>query len=351
MNTKRTSGLFFPQAGPLYGPYAPFAKMAGLRYDGKTVSLSPEVSKPPMHRAGFIAIVGRPNVGKSTLLNALLGQKVAITSPRVQTTRHRIRGVLTLEGRGQIVFLDTPGISKPMDKLGEFLSHEAEQALNDADSFLLVVDGSLPMGKGDQWLAEQLKATGKFIFLLINKIDRVKEKEHREKLRNTYLTLFEEYPTWDYLTVSAITGKRLQDLPRLLLKRLPEAPPIYAEDDLTDQRIRDIAQEMIREKAMLLTEDELPHGIAVFIEKYDESDPDCTRIYAIVYVDQKSQKGMVIGKNGQMIKQIGQAARKDIEELVENKVFLDLQVKVKENWRRDLQFLKLLGLSTQGGKK
>ncbi len=298
-----------------------------------------------MYRAGFVGILGRPNVGKSTLLNAILGQKIAITSPRVQTTRHRIRGVLSLPERGQIVFLDTPGFSKPLDKLGEFLTAEAKHALEDADIFLFVVDGSLMAGKGDQWLAEQLKASGKYILFIINKIDQVKDPVERQRLKESYLKLFEGYQAYDYLTVSALTGKRLQEIPKILLKHLPQGAPIYAEDELTDQRIRDIAQEMIREQAMRLTLEELPHSIAVLINTFDESDPNCIRIDATVYVEQDSQKGIVIGKQGQMIKKIGQAARKDIEILTESKVYLELNVKVKKNWRKDAQFLKLLGLS------
>ncbi len=297
-----------------------------------------------MFRSGFVAIVGRPNVGKSTLMNALLGQKVAITSPRVQTTRFRIRGILTVPEKGQVVFLDTPGFSKPMDKLGEYLTAEAQQALEEAEAFMLVVDGSQPAGSGDAWLSEQLKATGKYCLLLINKIDLIKDDEHRQKLKESYLHLFSGYDAFNFLTVSALTGKRLKEIPKLILKHLPESPAIYDEDDLTDQRMRDIAQEIIREKAMQFTEDELPHSIAVFIDKYDEADPACTRIYATVFVDQKSQKGMVIGKSGQMIKKIGQAARQDIETMLDGRVYLDLNVKVKENWRKDTQFLKSLGL-------
>lgn len=298
-----------------------------------------------MYRAGFVAIVGRPNVGKSTLMNALLGQKVAITSPRVQTTRFRIRGVLSLPGRGQIVFLDTPGVTKAKDKLGEFLTSEAQQALTDADCFLFVADGSEEAGKGDHWLAEQVKATGKFVMVVINKVDVVKDKAKRDTIKASYLALFEGYPQWDYLTVSATTGKRLGELPKLLVRHLPPGQAIYDEDTLTDMHLRDIAQEMIREKAMRFTEEELPHSIAAVIERFDESDPACIRITATLYVDQKSQKGMVIGKQGQMIKRIGQAARQDIETLVDTPVFLDLNVKVKENWRKDPAFLERLGLS------
>jgi GTP-binding protein Era len=298
-----------------------------------------------MYRSGFIAIIGRPNVGKSTLMNALLGQKIAVTSPRVQTTRTRIKGVLTVDGRGQIVFLDTPGFSKALDSMGECLTREAEQAMEEADGYLLVVDGSEPCGRGDVWLAERLKAAGKWTLIIVNKTDLIKDKAVRDANRDSYLRLFEGYPTWNFLTVSAKTGRRIQEVPKLLLKHLPQGEPIFDEDAVTDQRIRDIAQEIIREKLMRFTEDELPHSVAVLIELFDESNPACIKIEANFYVDKTSQKGMVIGKQGQMLKKIGEAARKDIEELVEGKVFLSLQVKVKPKWREDKPFLKLLGLS------
>lgn len=297
------------------------------------------------YRAGFIAIVGRPNVGKSTLMNRLLGQKVAITSSRVQTTRQRIRGILTLPKRGQLVFLDTPGFSKPLDELGEYLTTEAKQALEDADALVMVADATLPAGPGERWLAEQVQATGKFVLLVLNKIDRVPNETTRNAHVQSYLDLFEDKTRIGHLSVSALTGKRVNRLPALLLPHVPPGPPIYDEDDITDQRMRDIAQEMIREKAMRFTEEELPHSIAVMIDRFDESDAACTRIAATLYVDQTSQKGMVIGKGGQMIKKIGQAARKEIEEMVQNHVHLELNVKVKANWRKDPQFLKLLGLS------
>jgi GTPase len=294
-------------------------------------------------KAGSVAIVGRPNVGKSTLLNAILGQKIAITSSRVQTTRFRIRGVLS-GPQGQIVFVDTPGFSKALDKLGEFITQEAFDGLKQAEAVVFVVDGSVPCGRGDSWLAEALQKTGLYVLLLINKIDSVQSAQ-RDLHKAQYCKLFETYKTWDFLTVSAKTGKRLSEVSKTLLRHLPEGTPLYDEDTVTDLNMRAIAQEMIREKVMTLTEDELPHSIAVWIEQFDESDPACIKIEAILYVDQTSQKGMVIGKQGQMIKQIGQAARKDIEEMVEAQVFLNLQVKVKQNWRRDAEFLAMVGLS------
>lgn len=298
------------------------------------------------YRAGYVAIVGRPNVGKSTLMNQLIGQKVAITSSRVQTTRFRIRGVMTVEGRGQVVFLDTPGFSKPLDELGTFMTQEGHQALHEAQAVLMVVDGSAMCGSGDEWLAERVKETALPVVLVINKIDQVSDKVRRENIRLSYLKLFEGLQAFDYLTVSAKTGKRMAELPRKIFKCLPEGENIYDPELVTDMNLREIAQEMIREKLMRYTEDELPHSVAVVLEEFNESDPACTRITAVLYVDQKSQKGMIIGKGGQKIKQIGQAARQDIEAMVETQVFLDLTVKVKENWRKDPQFLKIIGVQS-----
>jgi GTPase len=293
-------------------------------------------------RSGYVAIVGRPNVGKSTLLNALLGQKIAITSPKVQTTRHRLRGVLTLGHRGQIVFVDTPGISKPIDALGEFISHEAQQGLAESDVVVLVVDASCDPGQGDAWLAQQIQALKKPTLLVLNKQDQVKDATTREARRAAYQALFGEK---DIKTVglSAKTGKQLQSLPKLILSELPEGPLLYDEETVTDQSIRHLAQELIREQAMRLTEEELPHRIAVMIERFDESQPHTVAIDATLYVDQPSQKGMLIGKGGQMIRQIGESARKEIEPLVERPVYLALTVKVKPNWRKDPVFLADLG--------
>ncbi len=302
-----------------------------------------------MYRSGFVAIVGRPNVGKSTLLNRMVGQKIAITSPVVQTTRHRIKGVVSSE-KGQIVFLDTPGFTKPKDQLGEYLTQEGIAALSEADVFMMVVDGTQPPGKGDEWVAEQVKATGKFVLLVINKLDQLKNKpDKRIAHRVAYDKLFDQYPAYQVLNVSAKTGKNIAEVVEVLVRKLPEGPVYYPDDAVTDQRLREISAEIIREKVLLNTKEEIPHSVAVGIDRFDETDPNLTKIYAILYVDQKSQKGILIGEKGQMIKKIGSEARTEIEELVENKVYLELTVKLKQNWRRDPKFLQSLGLAPPSG--
>ncbi len=306
-----------------------------------------------MFRSGFIAILGRPNMGKSTLLNQLVGQKVAITSSVVQTTRHRIKGVVHVKdknnkAKGQIVFLDTPGFSKAMDKLGEYLTTESKAALSEADCFVMVVDITEPPGKGDEWIAEQIKSTGKFVLLLLNKVDRLSSPVTRQERRQAYLALFKDYPKISAINISAKTGKNMDKIPDTLVRKLPEGPSYYDEESITDQRIREISAEIIREKVLRNTRDEIPHSVAIGIETFKESE-DKTHIEAYLYVDQKSQKGMLIGKNGVMIKAIGIQARQEIQKMVDSPVHLDLQVRVKENWRKDIPFLKSLGLAPPKG--
>ncbi len=305
-----------------------------------------------MFRSGFVGLVGRPNVGKSTLLNRLVGQKVAITSHVPQTTRHRIKGVVTVPKTGQVVLLDTPGFSKPLDELGTFLNAEGNAALNEADMFMVVVDLNQMAGKGDAWVLEQVKATGKFIFLVLNKLDQLgKDENKKARHRKSYLDLMAGYPTFQSVMVSARTGKQCNQIIKHLLRQLPQGPAYYDEDALTDQRLREMSAEIIREKVMRLMQDELPHSVAVMIDTFDESNPERVRIEATLVVDQDSQKGMVIGKGGQMIKSIGTDARKDIETLIGNDCFLGLNVIVKKNWRKDPKFLKQLGWASEMGVK
>ncbi len=240
-------------------------------------------------------------MGKSTLLNHLVGQKIAITSSVVQTTRHRIKGVVHVKdknkkAKGQIIFFDTPGFSKAMDKLGEYLTVESKAALSEADCFVMVVDINEPPGKGDEWVAEQIKSTGKFVLLLLNKVDRLVSPVTRQERREQYLRLFADYPTVSAINISAQTGKNLDKVPETLVRKLPEGPSYYDEDSVTDQRIREISAEIIREKVLRNTRDEIPHSVAIGIETFKESDKQ-THIEAYLYVDQKSQKGMLIGKN------------------------------------------------------
>jgi GTPase len=298
-----------------------------------------------MYRSGFIALLGRPNVGKSTLLNRLVGQKIAIASPIAQTTRHRIKGVVS-RPQGQAIFLDTPGFSKPLDRLGGYLSEESLAALKEADIFVLVVDSSQPAGKGDAWVAEQIRETGRFVLLVLNKGDILKNQpvrllEHRKQ----YNDLFKGYPHRAVLGISAKTGKNVESVIETVIRKLPEGPMYYPDDAVTDQRLREITAEIVREKVLLNTREEIPHSVAVGIDLFDESRPDITHIEATLYVDQKSQKGILIGQGGSMIKTIGIEARPEIEEMLDKRVHLALQVKIKENWRKDSAFLKSLGLA------
>lgn len=281
-------------------------------------------------KSGFITIIGRPNVGKSTLLNKLLGQKIVIATNKPQTTRRRIKGILTTE-QGQAVFIDTPGIHRPLDKLGEFLAEESKMAILDADIILFMVDGSEPAGKGDRWIVENLLNVQKNIIIVLNKVDKIKNLQKREEILLTYKTLFKtNIPT---VKVSALTGRNVDTLISTIFKKLPNGELIYAEDEVTDESIRSITQEIIREKILLNTKDEVPHAVAVQIEKYEET-PDIDRVYVNIIVEHSSQKGILIGKQGAMLKKIGTEARLELEELVQKKVFLALQVKVVKDWRK-----------------
>lgn len=299
------------------------------------------------YRCGVAALVGRPNVGKSTLMNRLLGQKVAIATPKVQTTRVRQLGILTEPDQNlQCLFVDTPGFSKPLDTLGENMMQHSHQALADCDCVLMLVDGTVPAGSGDAWLAEQVKKANKPIILIINKIDRIRSNPELTKAyAKSYAMLFQDTKPFSWVSISAQSGRGTQKIVPLLSQYMPLSPPMFDEDTLTDQRTRDIAAEMIREQAMLLTNDELPHAVAVMIDEFNETDAKCIRIIATLYVERETQKGIMIGKHGALIKKIGQGARHQIEHLVGTQVFLDLRVKVKDNWRKDPAFLKTLGLS------
>lgn len=282
-------------------------------------------------RTGFVAIVGRPNVGKSTLLNTIIGQKIVIATDKAQTTRKRIKGIFT-NNEGQIIFIDTPGIHKPLDKLGEFLVDEAKCSIPDADLILFLVDVSEPAGAGDKWIVENLlKKTETPVIIVLNKVDKLKDPIKKEQNILTYKTLFDtNLPT---ARVSAQTGRNIDTLISTILRKLPEGEPVYSEDDLTDETMRSIAQEIIREKILLNTKDEIPHSVAVIIEKYEEKE-DIDRIFAKIHVEHESQKGIMIGKKGQMLKKIGTQARLELEKMLEKKVYLELNVKVSKDWRK-----------------
>ena len=282
-------------------------------------------------KSGFVAVIGRPNVGKSTLLNTVIGQKIVIATDKAQTTRKRIKGIYTNE-EGQIVFIDTPGIHKPLDKLGEFLMDEAKCSIPDADLILFLVDVSEPAGAGDKWIVENLlKKTQIPIIIVLNKVDKLKDTIKKEQNLLTYKMLFEtNLPT---AKISAQTGRNIDTLISTIMRKLPDGEPIYDEDDLTDESMRSIAQEIIREKILLNTTDEIPHSVAVIIEKYEEQE-QIDRISAVIHVEHDSQKGIMIGKKGQMLKKIGMQSRIELEKMLEKKVYLELNVKVSKNWRK-----------------
>ena len=290
-------------------------------------------------KCGFVTIIGRPNVGKSTLLNQILGQKIVIATDKAQTTRKRIKGILTNE-QGQIVFIDTPGIHRPLNKLGEFLIDEAKIAIPDADVIIFLVDGSESAGKGDKWIVQNLLETKIPVIIVMNKVDKVKKPEKIEQNLLSYKTLFDE--NLPVIRISAKTGRNIDTLLKNLFKKLPEGEIMYPEDVVTEETMRDVAQEIIREKILLNTSDEIPHAVAVKIENYFEQE-DIDKIYATIYCETKSQKGILIGKGGNLLKKIGTEARQDLEKITEKKVFLGLEVKVEKDWRKKDNILKDFG--------
>lgn len=290
-------------------------------------------------KSGFVAIIGRPNVGKSTLLNQILGQKIVITTDKAQTTRKRIKGILTTQ-EGQIVFVDTPGVHKPLNKLGEFLLDEAKIAVPDADVILFLVDGSDPAGKGDNWIAQNLLQTKIPIIIVMNKVDKIKKPEKVEENLLSYKTLFNE--NLPVVKISAKTGRNIDTLLKNIYKKLPDGEALYPEDVVTEETMRDVTEEIIREKILLNTSDEIPHSVAVKVTNYFEKE-DIDKIYATIYCEQKSQKGILIGKGGNLLKKIGTEARLELEKIVEKKVYLELEVKVEKDWRKKQKVLKNFG--------
>lgn len=296
-------------------------------------------------KCGFVTILGRPNVGKSTLLNQILGQKIVITTDKAQTTRKRIKGILTDEN-GQIIFIDTPGVHRPLNKLGEFLLDEAKVAVPDADLVLFLVDGSEPAGKGDKWIVENILKECKIpVVLVMNKVDKIKNQQKIEENLMSYKMLFEE--NIPIIRISAKTGRNKDTLLANILKKLPEGDLLYPEDVVTEESMRSVTEEVIREKVLLNTQDEIPHSVAIKVDKYQESD-EIDRIYATIYCEQKSQKGILIGKGGTLLKKIGTEARLELEHIVEKKVFLGLEVKVEKDWRKKDNILKNFGYKSEG---
>lgn len=290
------------------------------------------------HKSGFVAVIGRPNVGKSTLINHLIGQKIAIMSDKPQTTRNRILCVLT-QPDAQIVFLDTPGVHKPLHKLGEYMANTVENTLKEVDAILFVVDVTEKFGAGERFIIDHLKATKRPVILIINKIDRVKNED--------ILPIIANYAAqYDFAGVVPISAKNKLNLDHILSevkKYLPEGPEYYPEDMVTDQPERLIAAEMVREKVLELTRDEVPHAVAVDVDEMATRSKGDVYIRATIYVERDSQKGIVIGGHGSMLREIGQRARHDIEVLLGAKVYLDLWVKVRKDWRNRDAILKSFG--------
>jgi GTP-binding protein Era len=288
-------------------------------------------------KSGFIAIVGRPNVGKSTLMNCLLGEKVSIISDKPQTTRNRIRGILSLPG-AQLVFIDTPGIHKPLHKMNEIMVNTALGTYNEVDVIMLLVEATEKPGAGDKFIIDSLAKVKTPVILVINKVDLI--------AKELLLPLMQEYSGLadfaEIIPVSALK-KDVGGLMDAIVKRMQKGPQYFPDDQLTDQPERFVVSEIIREKVFELTKDEIPYSTAVVIEEMKE-EPELTRILATIYVDRDSQKGIVIGKNGALLKEVGTRARRDAEKLLGVKVFLQLWVKVKKGWRDDDRMLKNIGV-------
>jgi len=291
------------------------------------------------YKSGFVTIIGRPNVGKSTLMNHLIGQKIAITSNKAQTTRNRIQTVYTCD-RGQIIFLDTPGINRAKNKLGEYMMSAVDSALSEMDVVLWLVEPTTYIGKGEQAIIERLKKVKTPVLLIINKIDTVEEKMVQKAVE----AYRKEYDFDAILPVSALRNRNTDQIIQAILKYLPEGPQYYDEDTITDQPERQIVAEMIREKALRCLDHEIPHGIAVVIDRMKErADGRIIDIDATIICERDSHKGIIIGKQGAMLKKIGTQARIDMEKLLDTKVNLKLWVKVKKDWRDSDYLLKNFG--------
>ena len=289
------------------------------------------------YRSGFVTLIGRPNVGKSTLMNYLVGQKIAITSKKPQTTRNRIQTVLTTE-EGQIVFVDTPGIHKAKNKLGEYMVNVARQTLNEVDVILWLVEPSTFIGAGERHIAEQLNKVKTPVILVINKIDSVK----KEEILKAIAAYKDQMEFAEIVPVSARSGENAGELLKTVMKYLPYGPQYYDEDTVTDQPERQIVAELIREKALHCLEDEIPHGIAVTIESMKRKGK-VTHIEATIICERDSHKGIIIGKQGNMLKKIGSTARYEIEKMLDCQVNLKLWVKVKKDWRDSEYLMKNFG--------
>jgi len=290
-------------------------------------------------KSGFVALIGRPNVGKSTLLNHVIGQKIAAVSDKPQTTRWRIRGILT-RPEGQIIFVDTPGIHKPIHRMNERMMRAVEAAIHDVDLPLAMIDASEPYGSGDRFVMEMVKRSGKPCILLLNKIDLLKDKRQLLPLMDI---AHREYDFKEIIPISALRGENLELVVSKLFDFLPEGPLYYPEDEITDQPERVLAAEVVREKLLMVARDEIPYVTAVYTESFKEEGA-LLRIHCVILVERESQKPIIIGKGGGRLKMIGTLARQELELLFGRKIFLELFVKVREKWRESEVILDQMGL-------
>lgn len=313
----------------------------------KVDPLSQQNNEPKNFKAGFVSVIGRPNVGKSTLMNVILGQKIAAVSPKPQTTRKQQLGILTNE-EAQIVFVDTPGIHIARHRLGDYMNKVAESTLSDGDLIMWIVDISVEPTEEDRLIAQKINSLSSHpeVIIIGNKIDLVSSDQNL-KNQNLYTNLL---PEAKYFSVSASLNLGIKELLDAIIPVLPEGEPFYDEEQITDYYERDIAVELIREAVMRHLEEEVPHAVAVRLDSYEDREDDLAYIMATLFVERDSQKGIVIGKKGVKIKEIGQTARKEIEEMSGRRVFLDLRVKVHKNWRNNPDALNMMGYVLQEGK-
>ena len=300
----------------------------------------PEGGTQSNFRSGYVALIGRPNAGKSTLLNYLVGEKIAAVSNKPQTTRHKIQGIVTRDS-GQIVFVDTPGVHKPGYLLNRRMMAAVHDAILSVDLVVLLRDASVSTGNGDRFVLDLVKESGKTSILVLNKIDKVKEKHQLLPLIEYYS---KEHEFAEIVPISALRGEAIDNFLGQIVKHLPEGEPIFADDELTDQPMRTIVAEMVREKILASTGEEIPYVTAVVTERWDEADPKQPRIYCAIYVERDSQKGIIIGKGGAKLKKIGMEARADIEKLLDMHVYLQLFVKVVPDWRNKERDLDEMGV-------
>ncbi|MGI8542319.1 MAG: GTPase Era [Aridibacter sp.] len=293
------------------------------------------------YRSGYVALIGRPNAGKSTLLNHLVGEKIAAVSNKPQTTRHKIQGVVTFE-EGQIVFVDTPGVHKPGYLLNRRMMSAVHDAILSVDLIVLMRDAAVSTGNGDRFVLDLVKQAEKSAILVLNKIDKLRDKAKLLPLIEFYSN---EHEFKEIIPISALKGEAIELLLKEIIKHLPVGDPLFSEDELTDQSLRILVAEMVREKILETTGEEIPYVTAVITEKFDESDPNLTRIYCAIYVERNSQKRIVIGHQGKRIKDIGTKARRDIEKLLGKKIYLELFVKVVKDWRNQERNLNEIGIT------